>query len=208
VFEAEYRCNVSKHPGTIRLLHYENRANAGTYATAIRLAEQSGNMPDLTATHRNGTLKYGFGINTEQELTKHIGIFGRLGWNDGKTESFAFTAIDRLATGGISVTGQNWHRPFDTVATEFTASGIAGVHALYLARGGYDFIIGDGRLQYGPEYISETYYSARLFPGFFANFDMQHVSNTAYNQDRGPVWIPSIRLHMEFGKNTFRQPPK
>ena len=29
----------------------------------------------------------------------------RLGWNDGKTESFAFTAIDRLATGGISING-------------------------------------------------------------------------------------------------------
>jgi len=208
VFEAEYRYNVSKHPRTVRLLHYENRANAGTYATAIRLAEQGGVAPDITATHRNGTLKYGFGINVDQELTKDIGIFGRLGWNDGKTESFAFTAIDRLATGGISVTGQRWHRPFDTAATEFTASGISGVHALYLARGGYDFIIGDGRLQYGPEYISETYYSARLFPGFFASFDLQHVSNPAYNQDRGPVWIPSLRLHMEFGKNTFRAPAK
>jgi high affinity Mn2+ porin len=141
----------------------------------------------------------------EQELTKNIGVFARLGWSDGKTESFAFTAIDRLATGGISITGERWHRPFDTVATELTVSGLAGVHALYLARGGDDFLIGDGRLQYGPEYISESYYSARLFPGFFASFDLQHVANPAYNQQRGPVWIYSVRLHMEFGKNTFSQ---
>ena len=36
-------------------------------------------------------------------------------------------------------------------------------------------------------------------PGFFATFDLQHVANPAYNHDRGPVWIESIRLHMEFG---------
>jgi high affinity Mn2+ porin len=198
VIEAEYRYTLKTHAGAIRVLHYLNHANAGNYAESIRLAELNGGPPVVTGTRRNGTLKYGFGISADQELTKEVGIFGRLGWNDGKTESFAFTAIDRLATIGISTTGQRWHRKFDTAATEFTASGISGVHRLYLERGGYDFLIGDGRLRYGPESISETYYSARLFPGFFASFDLQHVSNPAYNQDRGPVWISSIRLHMDF----------
>jgi len=200
VFEGEYRYAISKHAGTIRALHYLNHANAGSYAEAIRQAALTGVRPDITSTRGNGTLKYGFGVNMEQELSKNIGVFARLGWNDGKTESFAFTAIDRLATAGISVSGERWRRPFDTVATELTVSGISGVHALYLARGGYDFLIGDGRLQYGPEYISESYYSARLLPGFFASFDLQHVANPAYNQQRGPVWIPSVRLHLELGK--------
>jgi high affinity Mn2+ porin len=204
VFEGEYRYSLKKHAGIIRAMPYINHANAGTYADAVRLAEQNGGTPSVIATRKNGTLKYGIGLNMEQEITKDIGVFARLGWNDGKTESFAFTAIDRLATGGVSLTGTRWHRPFDTVATELTASGISGVHALYLARGGYDFLISDGRLQYGPEYIWESYYNARLFPGFFASFDLQHVSNPAYNQQRGPVWIPSLRLHFEVGKNTFR----
>jgi len=73
------------------------------------------------------------------------------------------------------------------------------VHALYLARGGSDFLIGDGALNYAPEYLWESYYSARLFPGFFATFDLQHVGNPAYNHDRGPVWIEGVRLHLEFG---------
>jgi high affinity Mn2+ porin len=206
VFEGEYRYQARKHPGVIRALGYANHANAGTYADAIRTAELTGDGPDVTLSRRNGTLKYGFGLNLEQEITKDIGVFSRLGWNDGKTESFAFTAIDRLATGGVSVNGPKWHRQFDTVATELTVSGISGVHALYLARGGYDFLIGDGRLQYGPEYIWESYYSARLFPGFFASFDLQHVSNPAYNQDRGPVWISSLRLHLALGKSTFSHP--
>jgi high affinity Mn2+ porin len=203
VFEGEYRYALNQHAGIVRLLHFENRANAGTYAEAIRQAELNGGPPVVTDTRRNGTLKYGFGLNLEQELTKEIGVFARLGWNDGKTESFAFTAIDRLATGGVSFTGHRWHRPHDTVAAEFTASGISGVHALYLARGGYDFLIGDGRLQYAPEYIPEAYYSARIIPGLFASFDVQHVTNPAYNQARGPVWISSIRLHLELGKDTF-----
>jgi high affinity Mn2+ porin len=199
VFEGEYRFNLRERAGTVRVLNYENRADAGTYADAIREAEINGGRPDVASTRRNGTLKYGFGINVEQELSKNIGVFSRLGWNDGKTESFAFTAIDRLATGGVSVNGPRWHRPFDTAATELTVSGISGVHALYLAMGGYDFLIGDGHLQYGPEYIWETYYNARLFPGFFAGFDLQHVANPAYNEQRGPVWIYSLRLHTEFG---------
>ena len=203
VGEGEYRYKVRDHAGTIRLLGYANHADAGNYAEAIRLAQQTGGVPDVTATRRVGTLKYGFGVSFDQELTKDIGVFSRLGWNDGKTESFAFTAIDRLATGGISINGRRWHRPNDTVATEFTAGGLSAVHREYLALGGHDFLIGDGKLNYGPESISESYYSARLFPGFFTSLDVQHVANPAYNQDRGPVWIYSLRLHLELGKDTF-----
>ncbi|HXJ41884.1 MAG TPA: carbohydrate porin [Bryobacteraceae bacterium] len=107
------------------MLNYENHANAGNYAEAIRQGEQNGAAPDVTSTRHNGTLKYGFGLNAEQEITSDIGVFARLGWNDGKTESIAFTAIDRLATGGVSIIGQRWRRRFDTVGSELTVSGIS-----------------------------------------------------------------------------------
>jgi high affinity Mn2+ porin len=208
-WEGEYRWAVRKHAGAVRLLGYVNHADAGNYAAAIALAEKNGGTPDVTAVRKVGTMKYGTGVSFDQELTKDVGVFARLGWNDGKTESFVFTAIDRLATGGVSVTGRRWHRHFDTVAAELTTSGISGVHALYLAHGGDDFLIGDGHLEYGPEYVFETYYRARVFPrilpGFFTSIDLQHVANPAYNQDRGPVWIPSVRVHLELGKNLFKQ---
>jgi high affinity Mn2+ porin len=35
--------------------------------------------------------------------------------------------------------------------------------------------------------------------GFYATFDVQHYNNPAYNHDRGPVWVESVRLHIEFG---------
>ena len=198
-FEGERRYSIGEHPGVVRLLGYLNHADAGNYAAALRLAAQTGTTPDITAARRVGTLKYGTGLNVEQQVSRDVGFFTRLGWNDGKTESFAFTAIDRLASGGVSVKGTSWKRKEDVAATSLTAGGLSGGHTLYLARGGLDFLIGDGRLNYAPEYIWESYYSARLFPGFYATLDLQKAANPAYNHDRGPVWIESIRLHMDFG---------
>lgn len=199
VFEGERRYSLGDRPGVIRLLGYLNHTDSGSYGDALRLAAQTGTTPDVTALHRPGTLKYGTGLNLEQQVSRDAGFFARLGWNDGKTQDFAFTAIDRLASGGVSFKGTTWRRKEDVAATSFTAGGLSGVHALYLSRGGLDFLIGDGRLNYAPEYVWESYYSARLRPGLFATFDLQRVANPAYNQDRGPVWIESIRLHMEFG---------
>ena len=168
VLEGERRYTLGKHPGTIRLLQYFNRTHSGSYAAAIKLGEETGTTPNVDDVKKWGTLKYGTGVNLEQEMTPDAGFFVRLGWNDGKTQDFAFTAIDRLASGGISVKGTKWKRKDDVFGTSFTASGASGVHALYLARGGLDFLIGDGRLNYAPEYVWETYYSAKLFRGFFA----------------------------------------
>jgi high affinity Mn2+ porin len=200
IVEGEHRHSFGSNPGALRLLVYQNHADAGTYRESIRLAEITGERPDITATRRNGTRKYGIGLNGEQQLTSDLGIFGRLAWNDGKTESFAFTAIDRLAQIGVSLSGARWRRDTDTVATEFTSAGLSSVHAQYLARGGFDFLIGDGALNYGRESIWESYYNAHLFGGFFAALDAQRIWNPAYNRDRGPLWVPSLRLHLELGK--------
>jgi high affinity Mn2+ porin len=200
MFEGELRGHWRGHAGAVRLLSYTNRFDGGTYADAIRLAEQTGARPDITATRRAGTLKYGFGVSADQELQGDFGVFGRLGWCDGKTESFVFTAMDRLATLGASLKGSRWRRPEDTLASEVTVGGLSAVHAQYLARGGYDFLIGDGALRYGPETVWESYYSARLLPGAFVTLDAQHVNNPAYNRDRGPLWVGSLRLHLEFAR--------
>ena len=61
----------------------------------------------------------------------------------------------------------------------------------------YGFIIGDGKLNYGPEAISEIYYQAKIFPSFSLSADYQFVNNPAYNKDRGPVHVFAIRGHIE-----------
>jgi high affinity Mn2+ porin len=191
VVEVERRSKT----GAVRVLHYENRYFGGSYAEALLM-----DHPDVTASRRTGRLKYGFGVSADQEIAPGIGLFTRLGWNDGRNESFAFTAMDRLAEGGISVNGARWRRKDDTLATAFTAGGISGVHATYLARGGLDFLIGDGTLRYGPEMVWESYYSVRVRKDVYTTVDLQHIANPAYNCDRGPVWAASLRLHIEAGK--------
>jgi len=198
-FEEERRYSLGPHAGAIRWLQYLNRTRSGSYVDAVRLAEQTGTTPVVQAIRRPGTLKYGTGVSFDQELTRDVGVFARLGWNDGKTEDFAFTAIDRLAEGGVSLKGTRWKRKDDVVATAFAAAGVSGVHAVYLAMGGLDFLIGDGKLNYAPEYLWESYYSARVVRGFYATFDVQHYGNPGFNHDRGPVWVESVRLHIEFG---------
>jgi high affinity Mn2+ porin len=200
MFEVERDAKIGGHDGAVRVLSYQNHADMGTYADSLKLAAETGTKPDITATRRVGNLKYGFGLSANQEIAKGIGVFCRLGWNDGKTESFAFTAIDRLAEAGISISGERWGRPKDTVATALTTAGLSGVHQEYLAQGGHDFLIGDGALRYGLETASETYYSARVVDWLYATLDLQHINNPAYNRDRGPVWVGTLRLHMEFGK--------
>lgn len=199
VFEGEVHFRPAGYDGAVRVLSYLNHADAGTYGEALQRAAASGGTPEVIATRQVGNLKYGFGINGEQEIRKDIGVFGRLGWNDGKTESFAFAVIDRLATAGISVNGQRWKRPSDTVATALTVTGLSAVHALYLARGGLDFMLGDGALRYGPESVTESYYRARVTDNLYATVDLQHVTNPGYNRDRGPVWIESLRLQLTLG---------
>ena len=200
VFEGEARVAPGGREGTVRALGYVNHTASGTYGDALQLAAATGTTPDVTATRRIGTVKYGFGLNLEQEIARDVGVFARLGWNDGKTESFAYAVIDRLLNAGVSVNGGRWKRPSDTVAAALTVTGLSAVHALYLARGGLDFMIGDGALRYGPEYTFESYYRARVFEGLSASLDVQHVSNPAYNRDRGPVWIGALRLQVEWGK--------
>ncbi len=197
MFEGQRDFSFHGHKGAVRLLGFLLHTDSGSYAEALALARATGTTPDVTATREVGRLKYGTGISADQEITKDVGAFVRLGWNDGKTESFAFTAMDRLAEGGIQITGRRWKRPGDTVATAYIAGGISGVHASYLAAGGYDFLIGDGRLNYGPELVWESYYSAKVNRQLYVSVDLQYDTNPAYNRDRGPVWIESLRVHLE-----------
>jgi high affinity Mn2+ porin len=197
VWEAEHRHAVAKHPGAVRLLGFLNREHAGTYLAAIHAAETSGAIPTLDASRRDGTEKYGFGINFDQELAPDLGVFGRYSWSDGKTEAWAFTQIDRSVSGGVSIGGRYWGRPSHHFGAAFVRDYLSGDQRSFLGLGGLGFIIGDGRLNYTPESIFETYYSVPVRYGFTATGDYQHVNSPAYNRDRGPVSVYSLRIHWE-----------
>jgi high affinity Mn2+ porin len=194
VVELEQRYQVCDRRGTVRYLAYLNRAHMGDYAEALAAMPVN---PNVTAT-RDYRYKYGFGLSWDQELTKDLGIWSRLGWNDGHTESWAFTAIDRLFDVGLLLKGSCWCRPNDAVGLAFGINGLEGSHRAYLAAGGLDFIIGDGALNYAPEQILEAFYSLEVRKGIYVSADFQEVNHPAYNADRGPVSVMSMRVHFEF----------
>ncbi len=190
---------LRKKPGLLRLLTYVNHANMGIYRDANNAFLQGHTAtPDITAHPLTTTVKYGFGINTEQEITKQLRLFARWGWNEGEHESYAYTEVDETFQVGADYKGDQWGRKHDKAGLAFVSNGIAADHKKYLALGGHGFLLGDGRLNYGRENILEAYYNLRLWRGVFIAPEIQFIGNPGYNRDRGPVVVPGLRLHMDF----------
>src|SRR5271165_6390475 len=197
-WELELRRGVlRKKSGVIRLLAYTNYANMGVYRDAIAQAKP-GVVPDITNHPWHITRKYGFGINLEQNLSRNFTAYARWGWDDGRTESFAYTEVDSTFNQGIGVNGALWHRKQDRAGLAFVSNGIKKDHQVYLAHGGQGFLLGDGGLNYGRENILESYYTAHVWRGIYIAPGVQHINNPGYNRDRGPVVVPTFRLHVEF----------
>jgi len=199
-FEYELRHGfIQKKSGVVRLLAYTNYANMGIYRDAvIQFEEGLVPAPDITHHPWHITRKYGFGANLEQTLTPNFTAFARWGWDNGKTESFAYTEIDLTIAEGVGVNGAKWHRKQDRAGIAFVSNGIKKDHQNYLAAGGYGFLLGDGRLNYGRENILESYYTAHVWRGVYVAPGLQYIVNPGYNRDRGPVIVPTFRAHVEF----------
>ena len=194
MLEGEASWNIKGNRGKIRALAFFTMANMGNY----RLATQM-DTPDITATRKYSRFKYGFGVNAEQAVNDFIGVFLKGSWNDGANETWMFTEIDQSASAGISLDGKKWKRKHDVVGLAILVNGISKQHQNYLAKGGYGFIIGDGKLNYAPEFIAEAFYNIELWKErIYVTPDYQFIMNPAYNKDRGPVHAFALRAHVEF----------
>jgi high affinity Mn2+ porin len=200
-YELELRPDlIEKRVTTIRALAFTNFANMGDYHQAIdAFIAGKTPTPEITVHPQHVSLKYGFGVNGEQEFTDNIRGFARAGWNEGQHETWNYTECDETVAFGGDVRGTLWDRPRDKFGVAFVGNGISSNHRRYLALGGLGFDLGDGGLSYGAEKIMECYYNfpIPLQEGVFAAFDIQYVDNPGYNRARGPVIIPGLRLHVE-----------
>ncbi|MGA1982927.1 MAG: carbohydrate porin [Acidobacteriaceae bacterium] len=190
---------LAQRRGAVRLLGYVNKANMGDYRQQnIKFLEGLTPTPDITAHPLQSTVKYGFGVNVEQEVTDNLRLYGRFGWNEGQHESFAYTEVDQTFNLGGDYSGRAWGRANDKIGLTFVTNAIKRDHQAYLKMGGLGFILGDGKLNYAREDILEGYYNLHTWRGVYYALDMQYINHPGYNQDRGPVLVESVRMHVDF----------
>lgn len=194
VAELERDYAVAGHPGAVRLLVYRNRAHMGSYQGAL---DAPARPADIVATRAYRT-RDGLGLNWEQEVAANVGLFSRLGWNDGRNETWTFADVQWTATFGLSVKGAGWGRAGDTLGLAGAVTGIAPVARRFFAAGGTGILAGDGALSYGTERDLETYYDFMVAEHLDAALDYQFIVDPAYNRARGPVSVFGLRVHWEY----------
>jgi high affinity Mn2+ porin len=195
ILELDRLYGVGQLTGTARPFVFWNQARMGSYSEAL----QQPDVADALFATRAYRSKLGFGLSWDQQLTKDLGAFARLSWDDGRTESFAFTEVDRSLAAGLSLSGERWARKDDTLGVAGVVNAIVSSHQEYLAAGGTQgLILGDGALRYGPEEILEAYYSVQAAKWLWISPDIQYANNPGYNRDRGPVVIYALRVHFEY----------
>ena len=193
-FEKRYTLNGQK--GTFRVLTFMNNGKFGNYKLAVA---QNPTAPNVDTTQAYGRHKYGFGISADQYLAKDFGFFAKVSYNDGHTQTWFFTEIDRSLSFGGVLKGTSWKRADDELGLAFVVNGLSADHKNYLAAGGYGFLIGDGKLNYSPEMVAELYYKINAFQKkLWLSPDYQFILHPAYNADRGPVNVFGFRAHVEF----------
>ena len=194
-----YKSLVHGRPGVSRILAYANNAHMGDYRKSVQdYFAGLTPTPEITYTERFGALKYGFGWNDEQDITDHLRLYSRVGWNEGQHESFAYTEDDQTVAVGGDYDGGQWGRPVDKIGLTFVSNAIKKDHQNYLHYGGLGFLLGDGNLSYGREQITEGYYNLHAWKGMYYALDEQFIDHPGYNRARGPVWVESVRAHIDF----------
>lgn len=194
--EYERSYALGEQTGKWRVLVFRNVAEMGNFTDALNLVAGTPTPPDFNTTRRTQS-KVGVGVSAEQTLSKNMGGFVRASMHDGKTETFSFTEIDRSLSTGVVLSGQGWARPKDKLGVALAVNGLSSTHRAYAAAGGIGFFIGDGRLNYKPETITETYYLWAIGRQQLS-VNAQFIKNPAYNADRGPVRVVGLRWHTEF----------
>ncbi len=184
---------INARHGAIRLLGLLTRARQNRWSDLFETGF------DNFDRNPNGYRRKGsMGLSFDQEITSDFGVFARFSWGDHRTQSWMFTEHDMAISGGGTLRGERWGRPNDTIGLGTNIGFASAGRQRYLSAGGIGFIVGDGRLNYQPEWVTELYYDTRLAPGIHMALNYQLAVNPGFNADRGPVSIFALRMRTAF----------
>ena len=197
IAELELRYAPFARPGKLLLFGWLSHGNMGSYSDALAESPTTTGYPDITRTRRERT-NYGLVASAEQALAADLGLFARASWSPGRVEIMGWTDCDESLSLGMALKGTRWARPNDTLAVAWVGEGLSAISRQYFTAGGMGILIGDGKLNYRPEMVLETYYAYSPAKWAALTLDYQLVVDPGYNADRGPVSIFSGRFHLAF----------
>jgi high affinity Mn2+ porin len=195
--ELELRYWPFARPGKLLLFAWLSHGNMGSYSDALASPLTILGYPDIIQTRRERT-NYGFVASADQAIAADFGVFSRASWSPGHVEIMGWTDCDESLSVGAALKGTRWRRPNDTVGVAWVAEGLSAISRRYFGAGGMGILIGDGKLNYQPEMVIETYYAFSPVKWATLSLDYQLIADPGYNADRGPVSIFSGRLHVAF----------
>lgn len=201
LWQLDHFHEIGGRPGAVRLIAGYSRTRSSRWNDLVA------NDVEATLVQPQGryAAKRMAVLNLEQELAEGVGVFARLSWNDGRTQQWMYSEMDRAASAGLVLDGALWgrgaetlHSAGDTVGLAVNVAGLSAPHRRFTEAGGVGFLIGEGRLRYRPEVALESYYDRHISHGLHAALNFQLIANPAYNADRGPIALLGLRLRSAF----------
>ncbi|MEO5656269.1 MAG: carbohydrate porin, partial [Nitrospiria bacterium] len=174
IAEADIHANWAGREGNYRFYVWQNRSHHSNLLPGGR---------DLK--------NQGIGLNVEQHLSDHLGIWARYG-----TQKGAVAAFDRSMSGGLHISGGFFGRPHDAIGVGYGLTMISGDYrAAQAAAALPEFDRNEGYF--------ETYYRLVLSgdgetQGFAVSPDIQYITHAGGNSALEPITVYGIRVQAFF----------
>lgn len=149
-------------------------------------------LPYFVKENLNKRTDWGIGLNIQQELTDHVGMFIRAGYDRKTTDLRDMT---HGVNGGFVFKGSLWGRPNDEFGI---AAGVNSQHGATFRDWSETLRIGTGTARFAPETNFETYYRWAFSKKLDISFDYQMINNPNFLSNSSPAHVFGIRLRANF----------
>jgi carbohydrate-selective porin OprB len=133
----------------------------------------------------------GIGFNFDQEVTEHVGVWGRYGTQDSRVASF-----DRSLTAGIQLGGGAFGRPHDALGVGYGLTMISDEYeAAQAVASNPQFNANEGYFEAYYRYVVDGDAEVR---GVSLSPDVQYITNAGGDSSLDPIVVYGLRLQAFF----------
>jgi hypothetical protein len=179
IAEVDLKPKLAGKEGNYRLYYWENRMpHYGDFLTMVGGTEVDGS--GIPVNPVIGDKNSGLGFNFDQVLTDNLGLWARLGIQDGDVSQF-----DRHVSAGVQISGATFNRTEDVIGVGLAFNRISDA---YKKASGLD----------SDEFLAEAYYNIAVKEGFQVTPDIQYIANPGGNSDKDSFVVYGVRAGVMF----------